>query len=132
MSCYSQHLELQSSCLTSDVRVLRCDFTVFCACQGEFLVSFFPPLASTRYFCDSILQANHFMGVTTSCVFCLSKDIEKSSTTSICGLLSNLFDVSLHSSLPLVPLHPVLLSFALPLMTPSLHFCCYYLHPAYL
>lgn len=72
------------------------------------------------------------MGVTTSCVFCLSKDIEKSSTTSICGLLSNLFDVSLHSSLSLVPLLPVLLTFSLPLMTPSLYFCWYYLNPAYL
>ena len=39
---------------------------------------------------------------------------KKSSTTSICGLLSNLFDVRLHSSFPLVPLHPVLLPFTLP------------------
>lgn len=103
---------------------------MFCACRGEFLVSSFF-VASTRCSYDSILQANHFMGVTTSCVFCLSKDIEKSSTTSICGLLSNLFDVSLHSSLSLVPLLTVLLSFLLPLVTPSLHFCCYYLNLAY-
>lgn len=72
------------------------------------------------------------MGVTTSCVFCLSKDIEKSSTTFICGLLSNLLDVSLHSSFSLVPLLPVLHFSSLPLMAPSLYFCCNYLNPAYL
>lgn len=61
---------------------------MFCACRGEFIIPF---LSCKRCSYDSILQANHFLGVTTSCVFCLSKDIEKSSTRSICGLLSNLF-----------------------------------------
>lgn len=73
-------------------------------------------LAAVRCTYDSLLQANHFMGVTTSCVFCLSADIEKSPTASICGLLSNLFDVSLHSSFSRAPLLRVLLWF--PLMTP--------------
>lgn len=74
------------------------------------------------------------MGVTTSCVFCLSKDIEKSSTTSICGLLSNLFDVSLHSSLSLSSASPccLALSPAASHDTLSLLFACYYLNPAYL
>lgn len=94
----------------------------------NFLSPFLP--CKHKMFCDSILQVNHFMGVTTSCVFCLSKDIEKFSTTSICWLLSNLFDVSRRSSLLLVPLHRVLLSFSLTIMTPLLNLCCYDLKPA--
>ena len=57
-----------------------------------------------------------------------AKDIEKSSTASIFGLFSNLFDVSLHSSLPLVILHPVFLNlshdpnrFTFPVITSALH-----------
>lgn len=103
---------------------------MFCACQVEFLVSLTFLQAqdvSVIPFCKQIIS-----WVPLQVVYCLSKDIEKSSTTSICGLLSNLFDVSLHSSLLLVPLHPVLLSFSLPLTTPSLNLCCYNLNPAYL
>lgn len=63
-------------------------FAVFCARQGKFLSFFFIPLrlasASVRFH-----FANRFIGVTTSRVFCPSRDIEKSPAASICGLLSN-------------------------------------------
>lgn len=113
MSVYTDSLAPQICACTFRLRVQWCDFTVFKYLLHAEVFSF---LFSASAVCshDSILQTDHFMGVSTSCVFCLSNDIETSSTTPICGLLSNLFDVSLYSSLSLAPLLPVLLSSSLP------------------
>lgn len=74
-SCCAQHLSCSTAvppqtCVSNSV-ISPC----FPHARPNFLVSF--SLASTRRLCDSIFQVDHFMGVTTSCVFCLSKDIEK-------------------------------------------------------
>lgn len=128
-----QHLERQHSCPPPQTCVSNSAISPSLPrARPNFPVSFFF-LAGTRCFCDSHFSSRSFYGCRDKLCFLLEQGYwKKSSTTSIYGVFSNLFDVSLHSSFPLVPLHPVLLPFsAYLLVTLLLFFRCYHLDPAF-